>query len=135
MERINASPKPVIRTGQLSIFLVCLLFSVVMVAFGAFFMKSHVDNGVVAAKVAQVGIPMCMASIRGRGFHSKRRGNSIIAYAPGASDIEDQLLEASQAIGSCTGFKLASFCAGNRCTRPGVSFTLKKTQATEGVRP
>ena len=105
-------------------FFVSLLFAIGMVVASGFFVTRMfaVDTGGVDASTKA-----CLAVMRTNGFNpTVGTGELSVAMSGAMNNLEGLVYKSGVIIASCPAYSLKDYCAGSTCTKPGLSFTLKK---------
>ncbi len=74
---------------------------------------------------ASVSGRTCEAILKSEGFKPSAQGDIITVRQAGTKGLEALVLKAGVLIASCPDYQLQSFCAGEKCSLAGLSFTLK----------
>ena len=88
------------------------------------------------AEFVEIPVDMdgCIVALQKLGFSAKTQNTSIVAQAYSLDNAQEVLDKASLGIAACR-IPLASFCAGEGCETPGVSFVLNKSGKDDTVAP
>ncbi len=77
------------------------------------------------AGTALVDLGSCRSALSVLGYQATLKGDEIEAFEPMGADPKDQLERASVATTMCK-LQMKTFCVGEGCEKPGLSFTLAR---------
>ncbi|CAN7639096.1 hypothetical protein LJR129_004933 [Acidovorax sp. LjRoot129] len=91
----------------------------------AFFI--YAASSVGKAQSKEILASQCVKEFEAYGIKSAIRAHdhAIVSYQPTTDLMQDRVKSSSIVIGRCAGYKLAEFCAGSGCAKPGVFFILE----------
>lgn len=75
-----------------------------------------------------VNLGSCQMVLQSMGYQVSIVNNEVVAHEPLSDDPQRQLDKSTAAVNVCR-LSLKEFCMGEGCERPGMSFTLARTQA------
>lgn len=101
-------------------------FSLLM-AILVFFATAFIAKEVLSGKVDNLppSTDVCYSLIQSQGFNPKKEGQFLSAQRPAHSNIESMVSEVGTLLAMCPTYEIDTFCAGEGCELPGVSFKLK----------
>lgn len=91
------------------------------------------------AKPVQVITPKinaqsCQSSLAMAGYRTSHNKGEVTVFEPLTDDPKTQMLKASYAIAACK-LTLVTFCMGEACPAPGLSFTLNESSSSSESKP
>ncbi|WP_157645469.1 hypothetical protein [Burkholderia ubonensis] len=106
-------------------FFISLFIAIGLAVASGFFVKGMFagDTGGVDASTKA-----CLAVMRTNGFNPTITDNELTITLATAMNVESLVYKSGVIIASCPAYTLKDYCAGAGCTKPGVSFTLKKKE-------
>lgn len=109
--------------SRIFFFFSSLTFGIALTAGAAFVAKSVV--AVPSVGPASVSGRTCEAVLKSEGFKPYVQGDTITVRHAGTKGLEALVLKSGVLIASCPDYQLQSYCAGEKCALPGLTFTLK----------
>lgn len=110
------------KNGNMRFFFIAVSLSLVVVSCAGFL-------GYKAFTTGKDGLPSvnkaCLAQIKSNNFTAAIRPNGVIAVSvERLTGLAEYVYKSGVLIASCPAHKLTSYCAGEGCEKPGVSFEL-----------
>lgn len=108
---------------NLTFFFISVLISIGLLAGAVYF--ASLSAGATVEEIQKTNL-LCAAQLKEKGFNPRVEGTTIKVELRRTDNLEEMTNKLSVVLATCIGFDLESFCAGNECAVPGLSFVLKE---------